>query len=190
MKVKQKSIRAFEFTVTSPDDETELRAYIDQNIEILASFLISIEGSLSKESVDFLETRGLKYVTAPGTLHAKARTQSMPAPVREEAPAEAPESGGILQYFQPIRSGNELECDDDIVIFGRINSGAKVIAKKNAIIFSRIEGVVEALGDYLVVKEVGKGQLFFHGESVPAEAIKGKLTKVTVKGGVIGYEEL
>lgn len=191
MKVKQKSIRAFEFTIADPAEEAELRSYIEQNIEILANFLISIEGDVSGETTDFLASKGLKFVIASSSLHNKER----PKPNRSSEPPleiknELPEGREVVHYNLPIRSGTELECDDDIVVFGRINSGAKVIAKKNAIIFSRIEGLVEAAGDYLIVKEIGKGQLFFHGEEVPPGAIKGHLTKITMQGGVIAYEEL
>jgi len=196
MKVKQKSIRAFEFTVGSVEDEAELLEYIDQNREILQSFLIVIEGELSEKTRQNLETSGLKIVAASGMLHAKerAKAEAPASPVSQVVPekAEMPtlESAGLINYMTPIRSGNELECDDDIAVFGRINSGAKVFAKKNAIIFSIIDGTVDAAGEYLILQKIGKGQVFFHGEEITAESLNGRLCKVTLKNGQLTYEEL
>lgn len=196
MKVKQKSIRAFEFTIAGAEDEAELLEYIDQNRQILQSFLIVIEGEISEITRQTLETSALKIVTASGMLHAKERvkTETPVAPVSQPIPekAEMPalESAGLINYMTPIRSGNELECDDDIAVFGRINSGAKVFAKKNAIIFSIIDGTVEAAGEYLILQNIGKGQVFFHGEEITAESLNGRLCKVTLKNGQLTYEEL
>lgn len=197
MKVKQKSIRAFVFTVSGPEDEGELFGYIEQNREILQSFLIVIEGELSEAARTRLGETGLKVVTEAGTLHARERhapaTPAEPAaphPAPESAEALPPAEGGLINYTAPIRSGTALECEDDIAVFGRINSGAKVFAKKNAIIFSTIDGTVVASGEYLIVKAIGKGQLFFHGEEIKAESLNGRLCKVTLEKGQPRYEEL
>ncbi len=196
MKVKQKSIRSFVFTVAGEADEAELFSYIEQNREILQSFLLVIEGALSPEASERLRESGLQVLSEAGALHSKERVK--PQSVTPEAPAvppAEPESipvpdGGLINYTAPIRSGNELECEDDIAVFGRINSGAKVFAKKNAIIFSTIDGTVEAEGEYLIAKSIGKGQLFFHGEEIKAESLNGRLCKVTLDNGQLRYEEL
>lgn len=196
MKVKQKSIRSFVFSVSGEGDEAELFSYIEQNREILQSFLIVVEGELSEESRLRLGETGLKVLTEAGMLHAKEREKREAAEALEnrvipEQPETVPAAeGGLINYMTPIRSGTALECEDDIAVFGRINSGAKVFAKKNAIIFSTIDGMVEAAGEYLIAKEIGKGQLFFHGEEIKAESLKGRLCKVTMDNGQLRYEEL
>lgn len=196
MKVKQKSIRSFVFTVSGEGDEAELFSYIEQNREILQSFLVVVEGELSGEAQTRLGETGLKVLTEAGTLHAKERLKPEAAqPVEKKEFINEPETvpavdGGLINYTAPIRSGTALECEDDIAVFGRINSGAKVFAKKNAIIFSTIDGTVEAEGEYLIAKDIGKGQLFFHGDEVKADSLNGRLCKVTLENGQLRYEEL
>jgi len=195
MKVKQKSIRSFVFGISGPEDEQELFSYIEQNREILQSFLVVIEGDLTDGARLKLGETGLKVLTEAGTLHAKEHAKPQPPREQVESFVTAEEEtavsdGGVIHYTTPIRSGTVLECEDDIVVFGRINSGAKVFAKKNAIIFSTIDGTVDAAGEYLIAKTIGKGQLFFHGEEVTAKSLNGRLCKVTLQNGQLSYEEL
>jgi septum site-determining protein MinC len=192
MIVKQKSIRAFEFRLDAPEDEAQMQNYITQNRELLQGFLISVEGAVSEALRAFLQASGLRFVASADTLHRRDHKDGkLPEPVQlPERIEAAPPGGGLISYHAPIRSGNDLECDDDIAVFGRINSGARVFAKKNAIIFSTIDGTVEACGEYLILQKIGKGQVFFHGEAILAKSLNGHVCKVTMKNGEVAYEEL
>ena len=199
MKVKQKSIRAFEFTINNEDDETELISYIEQNIEILKSFLISINGNLTLKTKEYLENQNLNTLFEASSLHNKSSlSNNMPIKQKEnieqkcdvDEKKEDIQQAGLIHYNLPIRSGNELEFDDDIIIFKRINSGAKVIARKNAIIFGIIDGSIEANGDYIIIQNIGKGYVRFNGEEIKKESLGEKIYKVIVKNGILVYEEL
>jgi len=196
MKVKQKSIRAFEFTISGADDEKELISYVQQNLEILKSFLISINGELSKDAKEYLKDKRLKTVFEGDSLQNKNITDKNPVQEtlkkdesnKEEKSEE--QKNELINYDIPIRSGNRVECDNDVAIFKRINSGAKVIARKNAIIFGTIDGDLEANGDYLILKDIGKGNVVFNGEEVKKDSIDGRLCKIVIKKGLLVYEEL
>ena len=190
MKVKQKSVRSFEFTLESEDEGGSLLEYVAQNREILQNFLLVVNGPLSAEILETLETEGLRVITDSNGLVSKGR-ESRPL-ARKPAESEKEIAVPVVSntFHAPIRSGTHLECEEDVIIFGRINSGAKVHAKKNAIIFSLIDGTVEAEGDYLIAKNVGKGHLFFHNEAVDPGRLKARLHKITMGESGLVYEEL
>ncbi len=189
MKVKQKSIRSFEFVLEGSDEGPALLEYTQQNLEILKNYLLVIEGDAGAETLEALKNLGLRVLGNSNGLVAKGRENRPLATVAKPTEKESA-SGGTQTYTAPIRSGTELECDDDVIIFGRINSGARVVAKKNAIIFSLIDGTVEASGDYLIARRVGKGHLYFHGESVDPGKIKHGPHKITMGASGLVYEEL
>lgn len=197
MRVKQKSIRAFEFTISGLDDEKEFLLYVQQNLEILKNFLISINGELSAEAKEYLKESALKTIFEGDSLLNKNVADKISAKEVHEKEecnknedAEKEQKSGLISYDAPIRSGNRVECEDDIAIFKRINSGAKVVARKNAIILGTVDGDVEVNGDYLIIKEIGKGNIIFNGEEVEKDSVGGRLCRVVIKKGLLVYEEL
>lgn len=187
MQVKQKNIRAFEFTVNEIDDEKELLQYVDKNLELLKNFLISIIGELTEEAKFHLEKNGLTVVFAKHLTNTEKKSAEK---IISGESSKKEENNKIITYDNPIRSGNKIECNDDVIMFKRINSGAKIIARKNAIILATIDGDVEASGDYLVVRNIGKGVVVFNGEEVKRDLVNGRLFKITTKKGLLDYEEL
>jgi septum formation inhibitor MinC len=81
-----------------------------------------------------------------------------------------------------LRSGEDINTDADVMITGRINSGAKVKTNGNATILDVVDGDVEAWGEYLVVKSIGKGTVSFRGVRVDKELLNGKAKLVTFDG--------
>jgi septum site-determining protein MinC len=81
-----------------------------------------------------------------------------------------------------LRSGESISTDADVTILGRINSGAKVKTSGNATILEAVDGDVEAWGEYVMIKTIGKGTVSFCGEQIKKEFLDGKMKLVTFDG--------
>lgn len=54
----------------------------------------------------------------------------------------------VKVFDRPIRSGEEIVETVPIVIFGRVNSGAKVFSEESISIYGMIDGLVQCDGEY------------------------------------------
>jgi septum site-determining protein MinC len=73
-----------------------------------------------------------------------------------------------------IRSGEEIETDDNLIFLQRINAGAKIISLGNVEIYAECEGKVICDGEYLIVKKNKKGTILFKGADI------GEVDKLTL----------
>jgi len=112
---------------------------------------------------------------------AKKPTQKLQAPLPLDTNKNEPikETIKTVVVIKNLRSGEDINTDADVMITGRINSGAKVKTNGNATVLDVIDGDVEVWGDYLVVKHIGKGTVSFRGERIKKEQLNGKAKLVT-----------
>jgi septum formation inhibitor MinC len=200
MKVRQKNIRAFLFTLEE-GDEAAMLAYINDNTALLNRFTIIIEGMVSNQSVTQIKEQGYsvivkdllnekeelleeKVIKTP-----KERSTEVEKKEINEADEEL-EKGALISYNSPIRSGNSIDIKEDILLFKPINSGAKVMTSGNVVVVGMLNGILEASGEYVLIHHMGTGQLFFHSEHVPLQSMQKKLIKVSQKSGELQIEEL
>ncbi len=170
---------------------------MDKNIILLKDYFLLINGSLTPNMKTYLEEKGTCFKEAD-TCNLKLSSKSSTSQkhdiiedIEKEAPqetvryVEVPSEPEILEHaktllFQkPIRSGEEVIHDGDITIFGRVNSAAKVLAEGNVEIYGCIDGLVQCDGEYMVIKEIGKGYVVFNGDILEKELFDGKLKRVT-----------
>lgn len=210
MKVKQKSIRVFEIEC---EDLPEFEAYLGKNAILLNGFLLLLKGDTKGAFAKECKKKGLCYATVgecdESTLVTKKdplQVQSAPEVVEQpkvETPKEEPakkavpkpqvqpqpslpiETPKTLIITKNLRSGESITTDVDVTILGRINSGAKVKTNANATILEAVDGDVEAWGDYLMIKTIGKGSVSFRGERIKKEELDGKMKLVTYDGKLI-----
>jgi septum site-determining protein MinC len=95
-----------------------------------------------------------------------------------------------LIISKPLRSGEEIITEDDIVVFARINSGAIIKTDGNAEIFGIVDGHIEVNGDYLILKNINKGEVIFNSESLDKTIFNGIIKKITFVDGVLDIKEL
>ena len=190
MKAKQKKIRVFDIVI---DSEEKFFEYMDKNLILLKDYLLLIDGVVTDKIEEYLYQNSLCYV-----LQQKCNLRTIQTPPKEEPKTQPTQSEQptkveivkevIYQESQPtqntkvinkpIRSGGVLECEEDVVIFSRVNSGAKVISEGNVSVFGEIDGVVEVNGDFAVIKSIGKGYVIFNGDILEKEDFEGGLKKV------------
>lgn len=208
MKAKQRTIRVFEFFC---DDQEAFELYLQKNSELLRGFLLLLSGPKAQEFAKLLEKLGLCYLFAKPCMDeligAKKETivqqtvEIAPQPIHQSVqknlfdevqPAKESQSSNVnlarMKLERPIRSGETIEWGGDLVIFGRINSGAKVKCMGCLELFDTVDGDVECAGEYMILKSIGKGSVVFRGVKIAPSDLSGRPTRLTYKNGVFAKE--
>jgi len=196
MKVTQKNVRVFHIEI---DDEAAFLDYFRKNSLLLREFFLLIEGEITKNIAFVLEQSGVCYKEIN---QCNIRFGG----IKKEAPAleEAPKKERVLEaqplkqmpklklYDRPIRSGEEIVESLPIVIFGRVNSGAKVFCEESMSIYGIIDGLVQCDGEYIVLSGMSpRGHLIFNGEIVDREMLKlNVLQKIVMRDNVLEIKEV
>ena len=83
-----------------------------------------------------------------------------------------------------LRSGEEIKADSDVIVTGRINSGATVETSKNAVILDAVDGDVRVEGDFIIIKTIKKGSVMLKGILLDKEMLDGELKMAFYKEGI------
>lgn len=208
MKTKQKNIRVFEL---DSDDAIEALAYLEKNSDLLRAFVLAIKGKASAEMYEWAQNNKHCAFIAPECLY-------MPKQAFEKIPTMLFDGGhkeillqnsdeniknNMNEVVAPIknipnrivitrvlRSGEIIENDGDIVIFGRVNSGAKIISKGAVEIFDEVDGLVECDGDYIILRSIGKGSVVYKNETIKKELLKYDLQKLCFENGHLQVKKI
>jgi len=195
MKVKQHTLKGFEFDI---DSDEAFEEYYTKNAPLLNGHLLILKGEVSAKVQRFLDEESVAYVNAneKSIVTRKKRStavieESTKTEVYNKALEEAPVvTTNRSVYYRPIRSGEEVESDSDLVFFSRINSGAVIESSRSIEVFGIIDGLVRSEGEYLILKEIGKGSVFFHGEEVDKSQLNGGLKLIQYQDGIVMKEIL
>ncbi len=199
MKVTQKNVRVFHIEI---DDEASFLDYFRKNSLLLKEFFLLVEGNITKNIAFVLEQSGVCYKDinhctirfggikkeAPALEEVPLKKESVTEPVAEQS-KQLPK---LKLYDRPIRSGEEIVESLPIVIFGRVNSGAKVFSEESISIYGIIDGLVQCDGDYIVLSGISpRGHLIFNGEIVDREMLKQNvLQKIVMRDNAIEIKEV
>ena len=199
MKVTQKNVRVFHIEI---DDEASFLDYFRKNSLLLKEFFLLVEGNITKNITFVLEQSGVCYKEINNCAirfgGIKKEIVSLEeAPVKKESVVEpvieqAKQLPKLKLYDRPSRSGEEIVESLPIVIFGRVNSGAKVFSEESISIYGIIDGLVQCDGDYIVLSGISpRGHLIFNGEIVDREMLKlNVLQKIVMRDNVIEIKEV
>ncbi|MEY4505188.1 MAG: hypothetical protein RL154_1485 [Pseudomonadota bacterium] len=186
MKTKQKNIRIFEIESLDFD---ETIAYIQKNAALLNSFPLAFNGVAAKQSCEWAVINGYCAFVAPECLGSikkpsSANTQTFLAeePKRnieqEDIKQIANEQEARVIITKMVRSGEIIQSNSDVVVFGRVNSGAKIITKGSVEVFDEVDGLIECDGDYLILRSIGKGSVVFKNETIKKDILKYDLQRL------------
>ena len=193
MKAKQKKIRVFDIFI---DDSQKFFDYMNKNLVLLKDYLLIVDGTVDEIVVEYLEKNSLCYVLNQKCNLKTISKDEKQQKVREEKTEQKDEiinkveiikevvykeSGDTVQTLvlnKPIRSGEVVEHEGDVVLFGRVNSGAKVISEANISVYGDIDGVVEANGEFAIIKSINKGYVIFNGDILEKDEFNQGLKKV------------
>ena len=188
MKVKQLTLKAFEFEI---EDDAAFIEYYSKNAPLIQGHQLILKGSVSADIKAYLEDKKAVYVDLNEKTLVTRKKRSTPV-LEESNSAEDVLSVNIAKvgmkasvYYRPIRSGEGIESNDDLVFFGRINSGAVIECSRSIQVFGIIDGLVRCDGEYLLLKEIGQGSVFFHGEELDKSQLNGKLKLIKYENGIV-----
>jgi septum site-determining protein MinC len=198
MIVKQKNLRVFHISI---DDNASFFEYFIKNRVLLAEFFLLIDGKVDKEVKDFLDEAGICYKFIDGcNLRLGSVKKEFETKIEEKPKTEfktesmdlAIKPGKLKVFDRPIRSGEEINEELPVVVFGRINSGAKLFCTQSVSIYGIIDGLVQCDGDYIVLGGIGnRGSLIFNGEIIDKEQLKENiLQKITFDGLRVHIKEV
>lgn len=198
MIVKQKNLRIFHISI---DDNANFFEYFIKNRVLLTEFFLLIDGKVNKEIKDFLEESGVCYKFIDGCNLKLGNVKKELSVSNEEKPKVEFKTETLdlnvkpdkLKVFdRPIRSGEEINEELPIVVFGRINSGAKLFCTQSVSIYGVIDGLVQCDGEYIVLNGLGsRGNLIFNGEIIDKDQLKENiLQKITFDGTRVHVKEV
>jgi len=192
MKVKQQTLKGFECEI---DDAETFKTYYTKNAPLMQGHVLILQGCVDAEIKSFLDEKNAIYVDAnEKTLltRKKRSTAVLDLPDIQENPSPNATEKKIEHtvYHRTIRSGEAIDSDDALVFFGRINSGALIESNASIQVFGIIDGLVRSDGSYLLLKEIGKGSVVFHGEELDKSQFNGRLKLVEYKNSAIVVKEV
>jgi hypothetical protein len=193
MKVKQQTLKGFECEI---DDAEAFISYYTKNAPLMQGHLLILKGSVDAKVKDFLRERKAAYVDANETVVLTRKKRSTAVLELPELEASTDVQGVVevkrnsTVYHRPIRSGEAIESEDDLVFFARINSGALIESSRSIQVFGIIDGLVRSDGDYLLLKNIGKGSVVFHGEELDKSQFNGQLKLVEYKNSAIVIKDV
>lgn len=197
MVVKQKNLRVFHINI---DDKDSFIEYFNKNRVLLKEFFLLIEGKMDEEISNILNESAICFKDISACQLRMSNVRKEIEPVVEEKPIEKKKEILLINepveklkvYDRPIRSGEEINEDLPVVVFGRINSGAKLFSTQCVSVYGTIDGLVQSDGEYIVLQGIGShGNLIFNGEIIDRDTLKeGVLQKITYHNQKVEIKEI
>ncbi|MBL0686963.1 MAG: septum site-determining protein MinC [Sulfurospirillum sp.] len=196
MIVKQKNLRVFYISIKEKKDFIE---YFEKNKMILIEYFLLIDGNIDKNIEKILNDAKVCYknisMCSLKFLNTKKEIVSkvIKTDLEEKEIFEEPNLQEKLKIFErPIRSGEEVNEELPVVVFGHVNSGGKLFCTQSVSIYGIIDGLVQCDGEFIVLNGLGtRGNLIFNGEIIDRELLQNNVSqKITVNNSAIKIEEV
>lgn len=196
MIVKQKNLRVFHITI---DSKEEFFEYFKKNRVLLMEFFLLIDGQVDNSIEKILDDEGLCYKNIS---MCNLKLSNVKKEIEVESPKQHEQKELVLEepiakeklkiYERPIRSGEEINEELPVVVFGRINSGAKLFCTQSVSIYGIIDGLVQCDGEYIVLHGLNqRGNLIFNGEIIDRELLhEDVLQKITMNNNKIEIKKV
>jgi len=204
LQTKQSSVKVCEVTIT---DENEFIAFFDTNYNLFKDYLVVINGDMSEEIKEYMNTKGLSFlqnVTLPKGKSRKPIEQELENEKAKYLEAKKQFEDELSKLSTPkvvapepveqrdlkvldslIRSGQELNIEGDLLLLNRVNSGAKIVIDGNLIITQIVDGAIRCNGNFMMLKASPKANIVFHNVEVDNSYLQNRLNRVELKNNEI-----
>ncbi len=193
MQSKQYSIKVYECSI---DDEERFISFFNTNYALFKDHLIVINGYLSQNIKDYLNSKSLTFINnikLPRGRSRKALEEEFSIQKREcdidriIAQTELEKLSNRLQnnlsvIDEIVRSGRVIEINGDLLLLNRVNSGATIYTSGNLIITQLVEGSIRCDGNFMIIMTSSKANVIFHGVEVDSKFLEDRLNRVELKG--------
>jgi len=169
----QYSIKVFE---TQIEDDGKFISFIETNYELFKNHLIVIQGDISQNISEFLDGLNLTYINNINLPKAK-KTQDNFIIIKEKI---IDNNYRLKIINEPLRSGQIVEYEGDILITDRINSGAKLVSNGNIVALNIINGDIICNGDYIIMPQSSRSNILIQGYKINNLLLQHKLNKIEI----------
>jgi len=193
MKVKQQTLKGFECEVESTEDFIQ---YYSKNAPLMQGHLLILQGNITAEIKVFLDKQNAPYIDGnerPLQTRKKRSTavlEEVNVPEVNVEKSSSKKEGVSMVFHRTIRSGEAIHINENLVFFGRINSGALVETTGSVQSFGIIDGIIRSEGDFLIIRQIGLGSVVFHGEELDNASFNGQLKLVEYKNSAIEIKDI
>ena len=164
--MKQKTIRVFEV-----EDFEKLKNVVESKFELVKNHFFMLKEP-NEDIQNFLKEKKLNYfvINSDESFTSKKEKNEVKIKIIEK---EIIKKRDLEIFEKIIRSGEELEIDANAVFLNKINPGAKIKIKGDAILLDENRGNVFVEGNFLFVRK-NKGNIVYNSEEI------GEIKKDTV----------
>ncbi len=164
--MKQKTIRVFEV-----EDFEKLKNVVESKFELVKNHFFMLKEP-NEDIQNFLKEKKLNYfvINSDESFTSKKEKNEVKIKIIEK---EIIKKRDLEIFEKIIRSGEELEIDANAVFLNKINPGARVKIKGDAILLDENRGNVFVEGNFLFVRK-NKGNIVYNSEEI------GEIKKDTV----------
>lgn len=155
IQTKQRNIRVFEIDNTNLE---ECLDFLQKHSLLLKDYLIFFVHAPQKELEDLVLQLGLTYFVPNYSF----------APIKVE---NSRETEKLKIISKPIRSGEDIEHQGDLIICDNVHNGARISATGCISIFGNCEGRIECDGEYLILKNIHANHIIFSGQIFSKEML-------------------
>jgi len=150
--VRQKTIRVFEV-----DSFDGLIKVVESKYELVKNYFFLLK-KRDKKIEEYLRLKNLSFFIVNDESFTVSK-EIKEVVIEKEVVKE----NKTLIFDRIIRSGEEINSENNLIFLNRINAGAKIRSSGNIEVYGECEGMIECEGDYLIVKRNKKGLIFFKG---------------------------
>jgi len=212
LKCSQYNIKVFEVGVDNPDSFLQ---FLEANLGLIKNHLLSIQGEINQEIINYLQENNLHYVLNMKLPTARRGVGKFKMLVPDDGVSEVyqedtkerviriepdeedefdlddtqenfGESIPPLKIVKgPLRSGQLIEYDGSVLVMDRINSGARIAALGSVVALGKVEGDISSVGDCIIVPPMKRGSLLFHGQRIENEDLIYPLNRIYFLGNQV-----
>jgi len=153
--VRQKTIRVFEVY-----DLDTLVKVVESKYELIKNYFFLLK-KRDKDIEDYLKLKNLSFFIVNDESFVINKE-----PKKIIIEKEIIKENKTIIFDRIIRSGEEINSENNLIFLNRINAGAKIKSSGNIEVYGDCEGMIECEGDYLIVKRNKKGLIFFKGVEI------------------------
>ena len=156
--MKQKTIRVFEV-----EDFDKLKNVVESKFELVKNHLFMLKEP-NEEIQNYLKEKKLNFfvINSDESFTSKKEKKEVKFKIIEK---EIIKNRDLEVFDKIIRSGEEIETDANAVFLSKINPGAKVKIKGDAILLDENRGSVIVEGNFLFVKK-NRGNIVYNSEDI------------------------
>ena len=171
MHINQYSVSVMEITI---EDEEEFIRFLKPKLPLLKDYLLNIKGEITPKIEKFLDLNNIQYTK-------NLKISQIRRAKRQKSDVEV--------YDRVIRSGEEIDTQNSVLCLKKVNDGSLIRTASNFIAIGRVDGTIEANGDFLIFEKGPKGKIIFHNR-VLESFIDGKTYKVHLDQDEIVIEKI